>query len=346
MKYCGLWFTVSIITVLTVSFSKSGNKPTPVELKYNPALGKPFIPAYNPLTHEGIYLGRLLFYDPMLSGNNKQSCGSCHIQKYAFTDGKPLATGAFGDTVNRNTMSLVNLAWNYKFFWDGRTQFLEDVIPQPIINPKEMAQDTNELIKELRSHKHYPKLFIKAFPDEAITMNTVNKAIAQFLRTIVSNGIQLPDSIFNKAEYAHKDSVLLEANYRKENSLRGSFYRLAFMCSSCHSGTNYGGLRMADNMIETGTKFKAPSLLNIKLTAPYMHDGSLKNIEEVLQHYDKHISDFHHQNPRLLPQPVPNLISEYDRQNFDKLLDLFTDSSVLTNKSLSDPFVFKRFNTN
>lgn len=330
--------TISLISLLLFLSGTSDIPPHPYTLNYNPALGTPNLPYTNPLTTEGINLGRLLFYDTILSGNNHQSCGSCHIQQYSFTDGQKIAIGAKGDTAQRNTMSLVNMAWNSNFFWDGRVRFLEDVMVQPITNKNEMDQDTAELIRELSTHAYYPALFQKAFPSQAITIGLASKALSQFVRTIISRGIQLPDSIYNPKAYAYTDSFKLIETYRHETSLRGSFHRFAFMCSPCHGGANYGGMHMADNMIATGTKFKVPSLINVTITAPYMHDGRFNTVEEVLGHYKQHLEQLQAQNPGLLYQPIKNEISDYDAREFVHVLELFTDSSVLTNPALANPF--------
>jgi cytochrome c peroxidase len=160
--------------------------PDAAPIKFNAdKMEAPLIPADNPQTIQGIALGRLLFYDTMLSGNKKQSCGSCHLQQLSFTDGKPLAIGAFGDTI-RNSMTLVNMAWSKDFFWDGRVKQLEDLMKYPITNPKEMAKDTVLLIKKLKEHNYYPKLFAMALPEEDISIKTLSKALAQFVRIIVT----------------------------------------------------------------------------------------------------------------------------------------------------------------
>ncbi len=303
-------------------------------------MGEPLIPTDNPLTKEGVWLGKLLFYDSLLSSNGKQSCGSCHLQEHAFTDGKKLAVGSYGDTIDRNTMSLVNLAWNKSFFWDGRIATLEQLVRDPVTNPKELDRDTHQLVNDLKKHKYYPELFQRAFPGEEISMNNVSKSIAQFLRTIISTGIVLPDSVYPKAK---DDSGYNDAEYMKEKSVRGSFFRFANMCSGCHGGFSYGGHDMADNHIEKGTSFKAPSMINVMLTAPYMHDGRFNTIEEVLKHYDSHISKLHLNNSELLEVPVKNLITDYDKKNLVKLLELFTDSSFISNPQYSNPFGNENF---
>lgn len=310
----------------------------PYRFDYNEKLGTPTLPYYNPLTIEGVELGRLLFYDTLLSGNNQQSCGSCHLQQYSFTDGKARAIGAYGDTVERNTMSLVNMAWNNRFFWDGRARSIEELIPQPITNPKEMGQDTALLVRELKAHRYYPRLFERAFAGQPISMATVSKAIAQFVRTIKSDGVIVPDSLLPVGYNGLPDSADLAYTLHHDETVKGSFYRFAQMCGHCHSGVNYGGTKMADNMLVTGTRFKAPTLINITLTGPYMHDGRFTTIEQVLTHYNGHIAQFNTHNPDFLQKPIENLLKECDKKNFGRVLQLFTDTSVLTNKALANPF--------
>lgn len=322
--------------ILLLAFKVTTTHPYP--FTYNEKLGAPTLPYYNPLTTEGVELGRLLFYDTLLSGNNKQSCGSCHQQQYSFTDGQARAIGTYGDTVERNTMSLVNMAWNNRFFWDGRARSIEELIPQPITNPKEMGQDTALLIRELKAHAHYPRLFERAFAGQTISMATVSKAIAQFVRTITSRGVTVPDSLLPRGYNSLPDSADLAYTLHHDETVKGSFYRFAQMCGHCHSGVNYGGAHIADNMLVPGTRFKAPTLINITLTAPYMHDGRFTTVEQILEHYNGHIAQFNTHNTDILQKPIENLLKECDKKNFSRVLQLFTDSSVLTNKALANPF--------
>ena len=330
------WFLTFLITVSsTFETGKDESKPQAYILEYNDEiLGSPFLPKQNTLTIEGVKLGRLLFYDPILSSNNEMSCGSCHIQSKAFTDGRNLAIGTYGDTLTRNTMSLVNLAWSNEFFWDGRTSSLERLARDPITNPLEMAQDTVELVLELNSHKHYPELFNMAFPEEAISMKNVSKAIAQFLRTIVSNGLDVNYDSFSTEEFAKEYKS--EGDIAIEASLRGSFVRFSDMCSSCHSGAMYGNMFMANNAISES--MKAPSLLNVMHTSPYMHDGRFDRLEQVLEHYQSHIDSLPNLNPDMELSHV-NMLTQYDIDNADEIFKLFEDTAILTNPAFSDPFV-------
>jgi cytochrome c peroxidase len=310
------------------------SKTHPYILEYDDEnLGTPFLPSHNELTVEGVQLGRLLFYDPLLSSNNEMSCGTCHVQRKAFTDGRKLSIGTYGDTLTKNAMSLVNLAWSNEFFWDGRVTSLEKLVRDPITNPLEMGQDTIALVEELKTHLYYPKLFEEAFPGEVVSMENVSKAIAQFLRTLVSNGLKVDYNSFSTDNY--EDEYKTEAEIAKEKSLRGSFVRFSDMCSPCHSGGIYGNMFMADNAVSDSTK--APSLLNIMHTAPYMHDGRFDRLEQVLQHYQTHLDSLPSLNADMELNTV-NMLTQYDVDHADDIFSLFEDTSILTNPAFSNPF--------
>ena len=328
-----------LLAVLVTVSSKLGSskdeaKPQPFILEYDEELlGSPYLPSDNPLTVEGVELGKLLFYDPIMSSNNEMSCGSCHLQSLAFTDGKALSVGTYGDTLDRNAMSLVNLAWSNEFFWNGRVSSLEKLVRDPVTNLQEMAQDTLELVEELRAHKHYPNLFNKAFPDKNISMESISMAVAQFLRTLVSNGLNVDYDSFSSEEYA--DNKKSEDQIAKELSLRGSFVRFSEMCSPCHSGAIYGNMFMADNAV--AASMKAPSLLNIMHTAPYMHDGRFNRLEQVLEHYQAHLDSLPKLNPDMELNTV-NMLMQYDIDNADAIFKMFEDTTILTNPAFANPF--------
>ncbi|HNI43084.1 MAG: hypothetical protein JNM36_17070 [Chitinophagales bacterium] len=345
-------FLFCLALPLLVSFVNShSHNPHPYTLLYDTlTLEKPYLPANNPLTIEGIQLGRLLFYDPILSGNNQQSCGSCHQQQYAFTDGQRLAIGAKGDTLSRNSIALMNLAWDKEYFWDGREKSLEKAVRIPITYPTEMGQDTIELIKELQQHAHYPHLFEQAFGTSAISMDKTAKALAQFLRTIVTNGVHLPDSLLAQPPEGQTEQEFVMQQLHKP-TLRGLYFRLADRCSGCHQDRLYAGTFMGNNKTTPkGTKMKIPPLINTAYTAPYMHDGRFATIRDVMKHYQKHIdefatvNDFQSLSPKyresLDPQSGKSVIqlSNYDVENVEKLLHILSDTTIITNKAYSNPF--------
>lgn len=336
---------IVIVATLLLSFIRLYEKPEETPLQYNKRkFEPPKLPIDNPQTKQGILLGRLLFYDSILSGNNKQACADCHKQKLSFTDGKKLSIGSKGDTINRNSMSLVHLAWGKEFFWDGRINSIEDLVKQPITNIQEMAQNEEVLITELKAHQFYPKIFAKAFPDEPLNMKTISKAIAQFLRTIITKGPGLPDSLQPSSFIVYADTVKAEDELKEEN-FRGTYLRLGKMCTPCHTSEALGGELMANNMIDKNQKklFKVPSLINILTTAPYMHDGRFKTPHEILKHYDKHIEKLHEVNKHLDLEPIPNLFTRFDKLHFDEFLQLFIDSNIIKNSAYSNPFKEKDF---
>ncbi|MDB5229056.1 MAG: hypothetical protein JWN78_3249, partial [Bacteroidota bacterium] len=281
----------------------------------------------------------------ILSNNNQQSCSSCHKQQYSFSDGKKLAIGTYGDTLERNTPSLINLAWSKHFFWDGRVKKLEDVMLVPLFNKKEMGATEADLLKKLNSHPYYPVLFEQAFGTREITVTNICKALSQFLRTIVSTGVHLPDDVLNIAPEGETDSSFYYKKY-KEESVRGTYFRFSSMCGGCHISEIYSSENnMATNGVNVRVQLmKIPSLMNIMMTAPYMHDGRFKTIEEVMEHYDKHLATLIDSNPQLIMSlkyrvnKIENLLIPYDKKNEYKLFELFKDSNLIVNKRFSSPF--------
>ena len=216
-------------------------------------------PAGNPSTEEGVELGRMLFYDTILSGNQKQSCASCHRQELAFTDGREISIGSQGRKAHRNSLTLVNPGWQDRFFWDGRASSLEELIHFPVTDSLEMNADTLKIEKRLNRDKKYAALFQKAFGKTRITMPLVAKAISQFLRTIVSYrapfDIISRDYVFNGGDsfkYKNSDDYFLlesmfgagnEDKYGHEASLAKrikdispdtTVFRVFTVCIACH----------------------------------------------------------------------------------------------------------------
>lgn len=255
-------------------------------------------PSYNKSTPEGIALGKKIFFDPITSSNNAVSCASCHIQKLAFSDSKSLSnTGVSGKSLIRNTPPLFNLAWHKGFFWDGGAKDLESLVFAPLIHPDEHNQDLKELVKKLESNTEYKSLFSKVFNNEPISSQSISYALAQFERSLVSyksiydTFLSNKDSsiftinqlqglkVFDKhCQNCHKHPFLTDFMYHN-NGLDDDF--------SDHSNEQIflGRFRITNDSSDLG-KFKTPSLRNILLTAPYMHDGRFNSIDEVFTHYE------------------------------------------------------------
>jgi cytochrome c peroxidase len=250
------------------------------------------IPAGNGTTRQGVRLGRKLFYDRILSGDDTQSCGDCHAQAFGFTDnGRRFSLGIDGIFGTRSAPSLANIGWRTSLFWDGRAATLEDQALGPVPNPIEMHQEWNVAVAKLQARAEYPQLFWEAFGTRTITSSLVVRAIAQFERTIVS-----ADSRYDR--YLRRHAT------RTPEEERG--YVVFFFergdCFHCHVNYTFTDEAFHNNGLDpaytdlglggiTGLandmgKFKTPSLRNVEFTAPYMHDGRFATLEQVIEHYD------------------------------------------------------------
>jgi cytochrome c peroxidase len=261
----------------------------------------------NQTTQEKVELGRLLYFDPVLSGDNEQSCATCHHPDLGFSDGRRTSMGFGGKgvgpdrngghSVRRSAPTIWNAAFNNKQFWDGRANDLEDQARFPITSPDEMNQNPDELVKELKAIPEYIRLFDKAFSGDsgsAVTFNNVTLAIAAFERTIISD-----NSPFDR--YAAGDQTALTVEQRRGLTL---FRSLKTRCFECHGFPTFAnpdfkviGVPKASGQpddfgrseIEGGepykNAFKVPTLRNVALTAPYMHNGRFQTLEEVIDFY-------------------------------------------------------------
>lgn len=256
----------------------------------------------NPISDEGVKLGKMLFYDSIISADNTVSCGSCHQQSSAFTQhGHALSHGVNDKLTKRNSMPLFNMAWSKSFGWDGGVHDLDLFAISPITNPVEMNESMGNVLEKLRKSPTYPGMFKRAFGTEEINTERFLKALSQFMLTMVS-----ANSRYDR--YVRYEGVELTAEELEGMEL------FKKNCSSCHSGelfTDYSfrnnGLEIASNkdlgryeVNQTEAdkyKFKVPSLRNLSFTAPYMHDGRLNTLDDVLEHYSSKIKD----NPYLDP---------------------------------------------
>ncbi len=245
----------------------------------------------NPVTPEGFKLGRILFYDRQLSLDHSTSCGTCHQSFAAFANfQKPVSRGMKGCTGQRNAPGLFNLAWQSEFMWDGRIDQFDLSSHNALVNPCEMANDVNNLSARLQGYQVYPPLFKKAFGDSTVTSENLLKALAQFMATLVS-----ANSRYDKYIRKEKGGDLTR------DELDG-YILFREKCASCHqeplftdrSYRNNGlDIRSMDKGRDSLThqsrdqgKFRVPSLRNVEVTSPYMHDGRFSTLAEVLAHYD------------------------------------------------------------
>jgi cytochrome c peroxidase len=258
----------------------------------------PVIPTNNPLTEEGVALGKKLFFDKILSGDETQSCASCHSPKNAFTDEQKFSDGIDGKQGFRNAMPLFNLAWNFDelFNWDGKEFSLEKQAFEPVSNPIEMHANWKNVEQKLQNHPEYPTLFLQAFGYSEIDSVAVTKAIAQFERTLISG-----NSKFD--QYLKGETSLTP---QEQNGFDVFMDEAKGDCFHCHGSNNnplwtdnqFHNNGLDANFSDAGLgaitgdpaddgKFKSPSIRNIAFTAPYMHDGRFKTLDEVINHYSE-----------------------------------------------------------
>lgn len=250
------------------------------------------MPEDNPVTAEKVALGRRLFYDVRLSGNGTQACGSCHQQKRAFTDGRARALGSTGESHPRSAMSLANAAYGVSLTWlDADQRSLEDQMLVPLLGetPREMnfGGHEREIAGRLGSDPLYSKLFSEAFPgkQEPINLKNVQKAIASFERTLLSGNAPYDRLVWKDEREA------LSPAARRGMAL---FFSERLACSKCHAGFTFsgpvsweGGPAAAPAFEDNGLggRFRTPTLRNVAVTAPYMHDGRFATLGAVIDHY-------------------------------------------------------------
>jgi cytochrome c peroxidase len=339
--------------LLSACSTDETSMPDPVLIQPElPAHFPPFPPSSdNPLTEEGVELGRRLFFDPRLSSNNKVSCATCHAPEKAFTDGIALsAAGVSGTVLHRHSPTLVNSAWiTNGLFWDGGSTNLESQAFAPLAAHDEMDQNLFELLEELKADPLYVQAFRRAFAD-TIRSAYIVRALAQFQRTLISTkskydgyvagsvvnfsadekaGLQLFSQFCNSCHTA----PLFTDNLYHNNGLDADF------SNEAHERVFMGRFRISFNPADLG-KFKTPTLRNIAITGPYMHDGRFSTLEQVLDHYSNNVKHSPTLDTSLMKKNgsagIPLSIQE--KNQLLAFLKTLTDSSLLRNPSFLNPF--------
>ncbi|MBP7184809.1 MAG: cytochrome C peroxidase [Saprospiraceae bacterium] len=317
----------------------------------------PEIPDANKMTYEGIQLGRKLFYDPILSRDSSMSCATCHLPKGSFTDNFATSKGVDGLNGTRSSMSIINFAFDdHSLFWDGRASTLENQALQPVENPIEMHEIWPNVIQKLINHPTYPSEFRKAFGisnKKEITKELAAKAIAQFERTLISSNSAYDRKFISQTEEPTDEEV--NGYFMYFDAETPGITVPPAHCGHCHNGplltTNQffnNGLTEAPNLTEfpdlgrgaiTGNavdngKFKVPSLRNIALTAPYMHDGRFTTLEQVIDHYNSG----GHYAPNKDPFIKHLNLNQQNISDLLAFLKLFTDTTYVNNPDFQNPF--------
>jgi cytochrome c peroxidase len=325
---------------------------TPYILSYG-SFPAPAITPDNLLSNAGVFLGRMLFYEPMLSKDGSMTCASCHNQNNAFDDTARFSTGVRGLKGGRQAMAIFNMAWNTNnFFWDGRAELLRHQATKPIQDPLEMDESIENVIAKLSSSQKYKDHFIRAFGSADITELTISLALEQFMNSIVSYQSKYDDFLANKVNLTPSENrgrklFLQEYNQFIPDSSGAD-------CAHCHSGFNFENDRYMNNGLDaTFTdsgrakatlnsrdvgKFKVVSLRNIALTAPYMHDGRFQTLEQVLEHYNNGVKASSTLDPAMEQTRATGLrLDVQDKLDLIAFLNTLTDQQFINNSEYTNP---------
>jgi cytochrome c peroxidase len=296
----------------------------------------------NPVTQAGFELGKALFNDGLLSRDGSVSCGDCHLQNYAFTHhGHDVSHGIDNRKGIRNAPSIQNMAWQKDFFWDGGVGDLDMFSIAPIENPLEMDEKLGNVLAKLRKTSTYPAMFKKAYGSEEITTQGFLKALSQFMLTLVSANSRYDKYIRNEGVMLTDDEIAGIAIFKQK-------------CASCHTGELFtdnsyrnNGLAIQGTMdvgryriteIETDRyRFKVPSLRNVAVTQPYMHDGRFYTLEVVLDHYADNVQNTPNLDPILKQGNKLGIsLNAIEKKQLIAFLNTLTDNQFLTDKRFSE----------
>jgi len=282
-------------------------------------------PEDNPLTSAKVDLGRRLFHDPILSRDRSRACASCHLAEHAFADTATVSRGVGEQRGTRNAPALRNRAFGRSFFRDGRSPTLEDAVLRPIQAPDELAMTLPEVVRRLREDASYPEAFAAAFGSDLIDQAALARALASFVRSLLSGDAPAD-------RYLAGDSTALTPAARRGRHL---FFTKA-NCTACHSGPYLTDERFHNTGVSWGSGdvgreavsgapadrggFRTPSLRDVAITAPYMHDGSIRTLEEVVEFYDQVLG----QNPLLDHRIRPLRLSADERADLVAFLESLT----------------------
>ncbi len=357
-KRAQLAFQVGVVFCFTMVIGACSKSPTPYSWNLPHNIPPPSVPADNPLTDESVILGEKLFFDKGLSANNTISCSSCHDPEHAFAEPKTVSVGANGDALNRNALALVNVAYNASFTWaHNNLESIEKQLMIPLFNehPVEMGVTGNEkrILKRFEGSE-YRALFEAAYGDDTPNLNNIVKALASYVRSLVSF-----NSAFDNYAYAQDDDALTPQQLEGLNL----FFSERTECFHCHGGLNFtqsskhsfqpftaqpfhntglynedgkgsypesdmGLYSVTHNKDDMG-KFRAPTLRNIALTAPYMHDGSIATLDEVIEFYARGGNVAENPNPYRSPFIKSFAITEEEKAALVAFLQSLTDEEFI-----------------
>jgi cytochrome c peroxidase len=326
------------------------NFDLPDHFDTNPLLNLVDYNGNNQVTNAGATLGRVLFYDVNLSNNRNTSCGSCHHQENGFADPFAGSKGHTGLLTPRNASHIVNLRYINRFFWDNRVTGLENQVLLPIQDALEMGMTLEDLVERIKKIPYYKPLFEDAFGDEEVTSEKISLALAQFVRSIVSYQTKYDDAITQNFSTFTKEEMLGFEIFTSNST----------ECNHCHLTANFflndalntgldteysdnGRGLITGNESDNG-KFKVPSLRNVELTAPYMHDGRFATLEDALEHYSTGVSPHPNLDDRLTTDgeiggnPRHLNFTPEEKNALIAFLKTLTDHTMVNDPKFADPF--------
>jgi cytochrome c peroxidase len=316
---------------------------TPYRFSFSQFFPQPDLPRDNPLTGEGVALGGRLFFDRRLSAGDLQSCAACHNPRRAFSQPRRFSRGVDGEIGTRNAMALENLAWKSSFFWDGRAKTLREQVLQPIQNPIEMHEPLADAVAKVSADKDYRRLFANAFGSPQITPDKIARALEQFLLVQVSFDSKYDRVMNGQTNFTAQEQRGFELFNTEYDPYHGQY---GADCFHCHGGPLFQSQNFANNGLDSAFydlgrykitkragdegKFSVPSLRNVAVTAPYMHDGRFRTLEEAVEHYCTGMKRSATLDPNLAKHPdggVP--LSTDDKRALVAFLKTLTDEKFL-----------------
>ena len=320
-----------------------GPHATPYRLTLSAFAPQPGLPRDNPLTVEGVALGSQLFFDRRLAADDSESCATCHNPRFAFSQPQRVSRGADGGLGARNAMALENLAWRDSFFWDGRATTLREQVLQPIQNPVEMHETLSNVVAKISADANYPRLFARAFGSPEITPDRIARVLEQFLLVQVSFDSRFDRVMNGTARFTPAEArgfVLFHTEYDPYHGQYGAD------CFHCHGGPLFQSRDFANNGLDSTFKdpgrynvtkrdgdlgkFAVPTLRNVAVTGPYMHDGRFRTLDEVVDHYCTGMKRSATLDPNLAKHPdggVP--LNDADKKALVAFLKTLTDEKFL-----------------
>lgn len=321
-------------------------------------------PSHNPITNDGATLGRVLFYDKNLSLNRTTACGSCHRAEKAFADSSPFSHGLYGQPTKRNSMTLVNTRFYQRgrFFYDERASTLESQVIMPILDHTEMALNPGQIIERVAEQPYYKQLFIKAFGSNTVTNERIEKALSQFIRSMVSHNSKYDEGRAQVANMREPFPNFTAQENRGKDLFLKPFSEGGVNCYACHtteafvspntgpinngldatSTTDLGAYGFYTSNPEMAGAFKIPTLRNIALTGPYMHDARFNTLMQVIEHYNSGVKNHPNLSPLLKGengQPWQLNLTDYDKLSLLRFLYTLTDQTIMSDPRWIDPFI-------